>query len=160
MADYEPGQISARAAAKHFGKPGILRKTRVNRPSEEEFEGKQGKRDQGGRHDRGATEVAGSRSIDTKQKFGPKISKGGSAGKQHQPVKRAHIDDASLQQPEFAEGGNSPAVRTGQFRSAPPGGGKPSPGGAAAGRPSSKGARPMQRPGQQTGWYSAAGKRP
>jgi hypothetical protein len=108
------GAISARAAA---GKPAILRQTRVNRPKEEPFDGKQGRRDQGGADwknawDKGDLSVAGTGHIDTRQNMGSpakasgKPSKGGSAGPQKQPIKKAQIDSPDTQKPDWPKGGS------------------------------------------------------
>ena len=185
---FSHGEISSKAAGKH-GIP-ILRQTRVNpgfEQREEPFEGRQGLRDQGGRHAFGDASVASSHAINTKQSMGTPAHAGGKPGgrkrvairgvpkalrgtvegggdigrgAQMQPVHRGHIDAPGLTHPEFREGGNSPAVKRGQFRTSIPGGGKPSPGSASAARPSSRGAPPMQKPGRQSGYYSADTRRP
>jgi hypothetical protein len=67
------GQISLRAGKNmrdNDAKPSVLRKTRVNRPNEEPFDGKQGRRDQGGADwnnawEKGDLSVAGTGHIDT-----------------------------------------------------------------------------------------------
>lgn len=151
------GEISAKAGAKH--KVGVGN-TRVNpgfQSREEPFHGKQGTADQGKGRMRGATQVASPRSINQNQDMGRAPSRGGGAGPQRQPVGVDAIN--TNQTPQFYTG-NSPAVTKGQVRSRPPTGGKPSPGSATAGRPPARGAPPMQKPGKQTGWYSAASRRP
>lgn len=113
MASYlsMPGMISSKAAAK---RPAILGKTRVNRPNEEDFDGKQGLGDQGGADwnkplDGGDRSVASTKHINTKQtmgtpaKAGGAPSKGGSAGAQKQPIKRNQIDDGA-QRPKYPNG--------------------------------------------------------
>ena len=164
MAEINYGEVSARAGDKHK----VLRGTKVNprfQQREEEFEGRSGRRDQGGVRLRGRPE-AGSRHIDKRQSMGSPAhaggapSRGGGAGAQKQPLYVDHIDAAALQQPEFREGGNSPAVKRGQFRTSIPGGGKKSPGRVGIGRPSARGAPPMQKAGRQSGYYSADTRRP
>jgi hypothetical protein len=167
MAEINYGEVSMKAGAKH--KVGVLRKTKVNprfHAREEPFHGKQGRADQGHGRQVGDTRVAGNRSIDTYQEMGTrahaggKPTRGGSAGPQKQPTHVDHINAAALTEPEFREGGNSPAVKRGQYPTHPPGGGKPVPGSASTGRPSSRGAPPMQRAGRQTQWDSAGSRRP
>jgi len=164
MADVNYGEVSARAMKKH----GVLRGTHVNprfHSREEEFYGKEGLEDQGRSKDPGPVE-AGRRSIDKRQKMGSpahaggKPTRGGSTGPQKQPTRAGHINAANLTEPEFREGGNSPAVRRGQFRTHIPGGGKKSPGSVGHGRPSSRGAPAAQRAGRQTQWDSAGSRRP
>jgi hypothetical protein len=159
------GEISAKAGRRHGVGP---KGTRVNprfHTQEEDFEGKEGLEDQGRSRDTGPV-VAGDEHIDKVQGMGTparasgKPTRGGSAGPQKQPTRKRHIDDPALTQPEFREGGNSPAVRRGQWSTSIPGGGKPSPGGASVGRPSSRGAPPAQRPGRPGGYASAASRRP
>jgi hypothetical protein len=160
------GEISAKAGRRHgvFGPKG----TRVNpafHTNEEPFEHDGGLRDQGAGRERG-TRVASGDPIDNMQTMGSprhaggKPTRGGSAGPQKQPTKVGHINAANLTEPEFREGGNSPAVRRGQFRTHIPGGGKKSPGSVGHGRPSSRGAPAAQRAGRQTQWDSAGSRRP
>ena len=159
------GEISAKAGRRHGVGP---KGTRVNprfHTDEEEFMGKEGLKDQGRSKDPGPT-LAGGEHINRVQGMGSparasgKPTRGGSTGPQKQPTRAGHINAANLTEPEFREGGNSPAVRRGQFRTHIPGGGKPSPGGASVGRPSSRGAPPAQRPGRPGGYASAASRRP
>lgn len=129
-----PGQISSKAAAK---RPGILGATKVNRPNEEPFHGKQGLGDQGGADwnkplDGGDTSVAGTGHINTKQRKGApgiKPVKGaGAAGREHQPVRRNQIDNRDTQGSEKRAG-----VKRNTFVPTPtPGGGKKSPGKVSA----------------------------
>jgi len=159
------GEISARAGRRHGVGP---KGTRVNprfHTDEEEFMGKEGLKDQGRSKDPGPT-LAGGEHINRVQGMGSparasgKPTRGGSAGPQKQPFNRDHIDTAAIQQPEFREGGNSPAVRRGQWKTSIPGGGKKSPGSVGHGRPSSRGAPAAQRPGRPGGYASAASRRP
>lgn len=62
---YRRGAISPKQA----GKLGILKKTKVERPEEEEFDGKQGKRDQGRPGDKGHKEGSAGH-IDVKKDIG------------------------------------------------------------------------------------------
>jgi hypothetical protein len=165
MARFEAGEISSSAMKGLQGKwqkPGVLRKTRVNRPNEEEFHGKQGLRDQGGPRLKGPSGAKAKHINNPRtQRMGPKPSKGGAVGLGGQP-EVDHVDQSEMQMPQMPAGAgmlSGPGV-SGQARSMPPGGGKPSPGGAAAGKPPSRGAPPMQRPGKQSGYYSAASRRP
>ena len=107
------GAISKKAASKHL--PGILKQTRVNRPNEEKFDGKQGRGDQGGADwskpfDTGDLSVAGTGHIDTKQSKGSPArasgapSRGGGAGSENQPVRRNNIDDPATNKPDWPKG--------------------------------------------------------
>jgi hypothetical protein len=102
------GQISEKAAARF--KPPILSQTRVNRPKEEAFHGKQGRADQGGTKMRGVPETT-HRNIDTRQTAGtPRNaggvpSKGGRAmGTENPSV--AQIDQATHQKPDWPRVGH------------------------------------------------------
>ena len=83
---FRRGAISPKQAAKL----GVLKKTKVERAPEEDFDGKQGLRDQGGGKEHGH-KVARSRHIDIKQEMGTperasgKPSKGGSVNASGQP---------------------------------------------------------------------------
>jgi len=100
---YRRGAISSKQASKL----GILKKTKVERPNEEAFDGKQGRRDQGGHKDRGH-KIATTKHIDgPDQGMGMGApSKGGAAGKSGQ-VRANEINDSQNQRPEFPRAGGS-----------------------------------------------------
>jgi len=166
MANAEYGEISAKAGRRHgVGVKGTRVAPRFG-TAEESFHGRQGKADQGKGRQSGATAVAGTRSIDTYQSMGSPAhaggapSRGGGAKAFGQPTKVDHINSPRLTGGRQFYTGNSPAVTKGQVRSRPPGGGKKSPGKATSGRPSSRGAKPMQLAGKQTAYDGAASRRP
>lgn len=127
---FRRGMISPKQA----DKLGILKQTKTQNSRMADFDGR-GSVDEGGRKDKGAGE-ASSRHIDKRQDKGTparasgKPSAGGSAGAESQPVRRGHLDAASLQKPDMARGAGitSAKAKAPAFSKAPtPGGGKPVP---------------------------------
>jgi hypothetical protein len=103
---FRRGMISSTQA----GKLGILKQTTAQPSKMAAFDDKAGRRDQGGRSDKGHR-LARTDHIDKKQDMGTparasgKPSKGGGAGMQSQPVRAAEIDAGDTQQPKFPPGG-------------------------------------------------------
>jgi hypothetical protein len=174
------GLISAKAAMGMKSKPPILRQTRVNRPNEEEFHGRQGLGDQGGADwtkplDGGDRSVAGTRHIDTRQTMGSprrasgKPSTGGSAGPQRQPIRVAQIDEGGTQKPDWPKGagykGSAGKGKAGNsvnaaFRGSPSGGKAGKPAGWKVPSKLRGTTKSAQMGGAQSAYYGAAGKRP
>lgn len=93
---FRRGAISPKQAAKM----GVLKKTKVERADEEDFDGKQGLKDQGGIRDKGIKQTRRD-AINQNQKMGEKPSKGGSIknGKGGMPTTNAINENTGKEWP-------------------------------------------------------------